>query len=228
MNVSVVIPTRGNVDLRPIIDSFPDDWEIVIYDNGAGVVRVIDPAHSNGGRDTLTVTGRPDLAVYARYAAVEWASHDLVFTQDDDAIISDPQEIVDAWWHHFDESNDYDFLDYDPVADPFLVANMPQEFRHEGYIDSCLVGFGSCYHRDLPARAFERWYHKAPRAETSNLEMFHRTCDVVFTTLTPRVLVDVPKTDREFASDPDRMWKQPSHYGERVRMLEFARQVRDA
>jgi hypothetical protein len=30
------------------------------------------------------------------------------------------------------------------------------------------------------------------------------------------------------ASDPDRMWKQPGHLGERNRMLELARKVRDA
>ena len=39
---------------------------------------------------------------------------------------------------------------------------------------------------------------------------FLRECDAVFTTLTPRILVDVPKTDREFASDPDRLGSSPT------------------
>jgi len=51
---------------------------------------------------------------------------------------------------------------------------------------------------------------------------------VVFTTLTPRVLVGIPKTDREMASDSNRMWRKPGHLDERTRMLNLVRQVRDA
>lgn len=132
-------------------------------------------------------------------------------------IVSDPERI--AW-----ES------DSGGSAYGQLVCNMPPKFRHDGYTDSCLVGFGACFHRDAPTRAFGRFmeHHDHMIPLGIRQDVFWRTCDVVFTTLTPRVLVDVPKVDREFASDPDRMWKQPEHYGERVRMLELARQVRDS
>ena len=55
-----------------------------------------------------------------------------------------------------------------------------------------------------------------------------RRADNVFTVLTPIVMVDVPKTDCAYASDPNRMWRQSTHVGERDRMIELARQVRDA
>lgn len=207
MNVSVVIPTRGDVDITPITESFPSGWEVLVYDNGMGVCRTY-----SGHKWGVVASDLPDLSVYARYAAIEYASHNLIFTQDDDVIVSDPERI--AW-----ES------DSGGSAYGQLVCNMPPEFRHDGYTDSCLVGFGACFHRDAPTRAF-RWFSGDEHHEYFQ-GWFRRTCDVVFTTLTPRVLVDVPKVDREFASDPDRMWKQPEHYGERVRMLELARRVRD-
>lgn len=209
MNVSAIIVTRGDVDLAPVLDSLPDDWEQIVWDNSS----------------------EQDLSVYGRYAAIEeYASHDLIYVQDDDVIVSDPQAIVDEW----DNWNDQHlFMSTDSTPVGGLVANMPQEFRHDGYTDSCLVGFGAAFHRDLPARAFSK-FMTSPEAElltTGDLinggSWFNRTCDVVFTTLTTRVFVDVPITHREFASDPDRMWKQPNHVSERARMLELARAVRD-
>lgn len=206
--------------MAQITESFPPEWEVLVYDNGAGVCRTY-----SGRKWGVVASGLPDLSVYARYEAIEYASHDLILTQDDDVIVSDPQAVIDRYLlvTEFDGQRD---PPYGP--DEVLVANMPQEFRHDGYTDSCLVGFGACFHRDLPARAFKRYEEGTGDCYIEAAPLFQRTCDVVFTTLTPRVLVDVPKTDREFASDPDRMWKQPEHYGERVRMLELARKVRDA
>ena len=250
MKASAIIVTRGNVDLAPVLESLPWEWEIVVWDNSHGYANRQPP----GGRDwnTWTSIGRgpnaPDLSVYGRYAAIKYASHDLIYVQDDDVIVSDPQAIVDKWtkqqsehnesetdqWRRAVDGGEYDaqesWTDWDG-----LVANMPQEFRHDGYTDSCLVGFGACFHRDLPGRAFQRWeaskyssLERRGKVDPSHSTTFNRTCDVVFTALTPRVLVDVPITHREFASDPDRMWKQPGHVGERTRMLELARKVRDA
>lgn len=210
MNVSAILVTRGDVDLRPVVDSLPSEWEVLIWDN-SGVLTRCDPE----GKDLVFTAHIPDLSVYGRYAAIEHATHDLIYVQDDDVVLDNPSELADVWaWEHRDRGHN-----------DFLVANMPPEFRHDGYTDSCLVGFGACFHRDAPTRAWSRMY---PSGFTKTDPWFERTCDVVFTTLTPRVLVDVPKTDREMASDPNRMWKQPDHYGERTRMLELARQVRDA
>lgn len=222
MNVSAVIVTRGNVDLTPILQSLPDAWEIIVWDNGLGCV------WKATGTDPGFQADVPDLSVYGRYAAIEYASHDLIYVQDDDVIVSDPLAVAQVW-----EMNEYGTQPGDllggmrVMSNPgSLVANMPPEFNHDGYTDSCLVGFGACFHRDTPSRSFSRFGAMWPLVGEE--DYFDRTCDVVFTALTPRVLVDVPIVHREFASDPDRMWKQPEHYGERVRMLEFARQVRDS
>ena len=157
-------------------------------------------------------------------------SNDLIYVQDDDVVVDNPSELADVWaW----ESR----AGVGRTTDGFVVCNMPHEFRPH-YPDSGLVGFGACFHRDAPARAFDRfWQHEGwashALAGLNNVGeeqrgMFLRRCDNVFTVLTPRVLVDVPKTDREMASDPNRMWKQPGHTGERDRMIDLARKVRDA
>ena len=51
-------------------------------------------------------------------------------------------------------------------------------------------------------------------------EHFRRTCDIVLTALTPRVLVDVPKENLPWAEGEERMYRQPEHVGERKRMLD--------
>jgi hypothetical protein len=228
VNVSAIIVTRGNVDLTPILNSLPPEWEIVIWDNERGMV-----SRYTRHRDQYLVEAAdgdplPDLAVYGRYAAIQYATHDLIYVQDDDVIVSDPQAIVDAWDSHLFESRGV----VEPP--PHVVANMPQEFRHDGYTDSCLVGFGACFHRDLPGRAFDRFTKTVPTLELSNYgwwlppeEKFLRACDVVFTTLAPRVLVDVPRTDMAYATNSTRMYRQPGHLDERTRMLALARKVRD-
>jgi hypothetical protein len=63
--VSAVLVTRGDVDLRPIIDSLPFT-DIVIWDNSKEV----------------------DYKVYGRFAAMERCRHDAVYVQDDDVITS--------------------------------------------------------------------------------------------------------------------------------------------
>jgi len=228
MNVSACLVTRGDLDMQPVIDSLPSSWEIVIWDNSGKIL--MRPGSDDGdprAMQRLWGVTAADLSVYGRYAAIEYATHDLIYVQDDDVIVSDPQAIVDAFPKVYDGITDQmrwprpeDLAIRSPV-----VANMPQEFRHDGYTDSCLVGFGAYFHRDAPKRAWDRMY---PSGFTKTDPWFNRTCDVVFTTLTPRALVDIPKTDREMASDSNRMWKQPGHLDERTRMLNLVRQVRDA
>lgn len=157
-----------------------------------------------------------DLSVYGRYAAIEHTSADVIFVQDDDCILAPEsfQALLDA---------------YTPGH---VVANMPARFRPH-YPDSCLVGFGAIFDRDLPAQAFGRFAgYDGPsdlfwRAIAEQPAPFLRECDAVFTTLTPRILLDLDYQDREFASDPDRLWRQPDHHAQRQRMLALARQVRD-
>lgn len=145
---------------------------------------------------------RQDMGVYGRYAAIELTDAELIFVQDDDCVL---------------EPGAFDFLQeaWRPGA---LVANMPDQYR-PNYPDSCLVGFGALFERSEPARAFAR----RPADAT-----FLLTCDVYFTTLTERILVDVPFRHQPWASAPDRMWKQPEHVPTRFAALEAARSVRES
>ena len=211
MNVSAIVVTRGDVDIQPIIDSLPRDWEIVIWENGHTVTR------SDGYAEVA-----PDYAVYGRYAAIEHASHELIYVQDDDCIVSDPQAIVSVINPHGDLTRRN-----------FVVCNMPLEFRHDFYQEQALVGFGAAFHRDAPARAFRRYwerYYGAPEPDGSHADhvMFNRVCDVVFTALTPRVLVDIPKENLEHAYAENRMYRQVQHVGERTAALLAARKVMEA
>lgn len=169
--------------------------------NGVGLSEAY--VWNNGGGD-------PDLSVYGRYAAIDRVAAPVILTLDDDVLL--PPESIAAL-----------IAAYQPGH---IVANMPERFRPH-YPDSCLVGFGAIFDRDLPARAFQRLYEWDDEYQGYGTEHFRRTCDVVFTTLIPRILLDLPYEDREFASAADRMWKQPGHHAERARMLDLARQVRD-
>lgn len=222
MKVSACLVTRGDVDMQPVLDSLPDEWEKILWVNGRVVGKAVwDEQNDWSIKDAHT--GIPELAVYGRYAAVKYASHDLIYVQDDDVIVSDPQAIMDAWLEYCGNPEQRQ-----AISAP-VVCNMPQVFRPH-YPDSGLVGFGAAFHRDAPARAFGRFFGTGPGGEcyTRDLAAFNRRADNVFTTMTPRVLVDVPKADREMASDPSRMWRHPDHVGERDRMIELARKVRDA
>lgn len=227
MNVSAIIVTRGDVPVQQILEEIPERWEVLLWDNGRGRL-------SRWGTPQVSVDdiGVSDLSVYGRYAAIEYASHDVIYVQDDDVIVSDPQAIVDGLTNHWGWRE-------------YVWCNMPQEFRHDFYTDHALVGFGAAFHRDTPAKAFDemwRYVNAGPKAEmlrtlgpAVELEAsnparwpnhFHRTCDIVFTGLTPRVLVDVPKENLPWAHSENRMWRQPEHQGERARMRELMLQVR--
>ncbi len=139
-----------------------------------------------------------NLGVYGRYAAVEQALHDVIYVQDDDCVLPAPsiRALIAA---------------YKPGK---ITANMPPEFRRN-YHDSCLVGFGAVFDRDLPGRAFDRFGGHGKRP------------DVIFTTLTPRRLVNVPYRNLPWATGPDRNYRQRIHRIERESALVKARRVRD-
>lgn len=231
--------------MAPVIESLPEEWEIIVWSNGGGfsrINRVRADGHVDGRQNWPGAVPLPDLAVYGRYAAIKYAAHDVCYTQDDDVIVSDPQAIVDGLIENYGAVVSTPFAFFPGSPQPpvthvemkmgTVVCNMPQEFRHDAYTDSALVGFGAAFHRDAPKRAFDRFLaHSDPYGVGLTIEAqewFWRTCDVMFTTLTDRVLVDVPKVNREFAEDADRMYRQPDHVGERARMLTLARQARDA
>lgn len=151
-----------------------------------------------------------DLGPYGKYAAIEQARHTVILVQDDDVLL--PVESILAL-----------VAAYEPGV---LVANMPAEFRPH-YPDSAMVGFGAIFDHDLPGEAFERFFGHHT-GMTADSPLFLRESCRAFAVLTPLKLVDLPKKDLPWASDPDRLWRQPEHVVMRDRMLDLARQVRDA
>ena len=207
MNVSVCIATRGDINMCPIVDSLPKEWEIIVWDNKRGV-------YVNG----KCVQAVPsDLGAYGRFEGLRrYATNTLCYVQDDDVIVSDPEALTRLWEHLTDKGF--------PIA--VLVCNMPEEFRSH-YPDSAMVGFGACFRRDLPEHAFKRFFdfhHNMSRTDP----LFLRESCRIFTTLTSRTIIDIPKTDLSYASDPNRLWKQPGHILSRDTALHLAREVRDA
>jgi len=152
---------------------------------------------------------RQDLAVYGRYAAIDLTDADIIVTQDDDCVLEQESFVTLC-------------NAYQPGV---LTANMPQRFRHDFYREHCLVGFGAIFDRDLPAQAFAKF---PLRIKPEGDPFFLRHCDVVFTTLVTRHLVDVDKRDLPWASAPERMWKQKDHQSSRSHMLRMAKAARDA
>lgn len=225
--VSAIIVTRGDVPYRPVLESLPEAWEKIVWDNEGGECRLRRAAEDGKFYDDYSVklADVENLAVYGRYAAIEYATHDVIYVQDDDVIVSDPQAVVAPLVHDM-------YRGWGPnngVA-PFLVdlpvvCNMPPEFRHDFYTDHALVGFGAAFHRSAPERAFDRWWKfdfPVMRGEDSS---FNRTCDIVFTGLSRRVLVDVPIEHMWYATADNRMYRQKTHIKERSRMRELVRQV---
>jgi hypothetical protein len=201
MEVSAIVVTRGDVDLRPIYDSIPLGWEIVWWNNGDGTVTIThrDREYYCDVRES----GLPDLGVYGRYAAIEYASHPIIFIQDDDCVIRDPSRIVATY-------------------EPGIVSfNMPYSFR-DGGVDSEMVGFGSCFHRDLPTRTFDHFYEMGFEF---TWPLFHRTCDVVFTSLTPTKMVHEPLELLDYSYADNRMWRQPNHNIERRQMRDLCEEI---
>lgn len=156
----------------------------------------------NSRRDT-------DLAVYGRYAAIADTTAECIYVQDDDCVIEPDaiQQLIDLH------------------VPGHVVCNQPEPFRHPFYREHALVGFGAVFDRDLPAAAFARFAETHSYAEVG--ERFYRTCDIVFTALTPHILADVPYRNLEHAHASNRMWKQDYHLAERTATLEEALLVRD-
>lgn len=189
--VAVVIPTRGDVPLKPVLDAlaghgFADGY---IWNNAT----------------------EHDLCVYARYEAIAHTTAPVILTQDDDAIL--PPETIAGL-----------LAAYEPGK---VVCNVPERFRKR-YHDSGLVGFGAVFDRDLPWRAFQM-------AANANLELagdmaigrgwFRRECDIIFTMLTPMVMVDLPYTELPYATDDTRLYRQNGHSDGRERMRELCREI---
>lgn len=143
-----------------------------------------------------------NVAVYGRYRAVTMAACETCYSQDDDVIV--PADTIRALLEAHEPGR--------------ITANMPPEFLAH-YPDSCLLGFGAVFDRDLPALAFKRY-------ASGRLADFRRRPDVVFTALTPYATLSLPVEILPYAYGPDRMYRQRGHIRERQRVLQRCRRIR--
>ena len=138
-----------------------------------------------------------DFNVFGRYVAATkhypWETRqELIYFQDDDCVTS-PAEIVKLW---------------EPGK---IVCNMPVSLGHranyENQLDK-LIGFGSVCERSLIKETFERYWKYFPIDQVCL-----READRIFTGLnSERIkLVDVPVRHLEWATAPDRLYRQPDH-----------------
>lgn len=162
-DVTLCIPTRGDVDLSPILDDLPDFAAVLVYDN----------------------SNSDDLGIYARYAAINMATTDVVATQDDDLVVHDWQAVLDA---------------YEPGV---LVCNYPEPW------DIPWVARGAVYDRNLPALAFNRYMEHFP----FDRYFTHYACDGVFGLLASKVkMCDYGSTDLPHGFAPGRVSTSPGWY----------------
>ncbi len=169
MNISALIVTRGNVDLKDIKHTLSFD-ELIVWDNSKRLF---------------------DLGPFGLYMAASEAKGEVLYVQDDDCIVSKPWTIAEAW------------------TPGRIVCNMGQEYQqaYKNKRDK-LMGFGSVFERSLIRPTFAQY-----------LKHFHlddvtlREPNRIFTALNSgRIdIVDIPITHMPYASDPDRLWKQPNH-----------------
>lgn len=74
--VSAVIPTRGDVELSPILATLGWCDDVIVWDNSAH---------------------QTDHGIYARYVAIQKAIHPVIITQDDDLIFTGWNELIEAY-----------------------------------------------------------------------------------------------------------------------------------
>jgi hypothetical protein len=130
---------------------------------------------------------RDDFGIYGRYAAIAEAKHDVIYTQDDDVLVSCHRELADA---------------YQPGR---LVCNYPQPW------DIPWVARGALFDRDLPRRAFDRYLAHFPQ----DRYFTHYACDGIFALLTPTVVIDHGSEDLPHGLADGRVSTSPGWYDEK-------------
>lgn len=160
MKFSAVIVTRGNVDLGPVI---------------APIVPLADELVIRQGHE----------GVWERWEAVLAAKHDLVYTQDDDAIVELDSFKVRPTQGIFEE----------------ITCNMPAWKRPEYQDGTALVGWGAFVPKMVAALALANY-----RAHFREIDaLTRREADRVVTGLSKLNLVDVPFSHAPWAHGPGRM-----------------------
>lgn len=164
-NVSVVIPTRGNVDMSEIIASLEAEGfgEILIWDNSQ----------------------RENMGLYARFAAVAEAKHDVIATHDDDVIVTHWPEILAA---------------YEPGV---VTISYPQEW------DIPWIATGAVFDKASVMRAFDRYFEMFDDDDDFRFYI----CDGIFVELCgDRNVLAFPYREMPWANDSGRISTEPGWY----------------
>lgn len=156
--------------MQPILDTMPSDWEVLIWDNSE----------------------REDLGIYGRYAAIADASNDIIYTQDDDLLVTCFAQMLEAY-----ESGK-------------VLCNYPKPW------DIPWVARGALFHRDLPDEAFGRYFEVYPY----DRYFTHAACDGIFTLLSDCKVVDYGSTDLPHGFDEGRVSTLPGWYDDRRPLIQ--------
>jgi hypothetical protein len=157
MKFSAVIVTRGDVDLGPIVAPIVPLADELVIRRGVG-------------------------GVWERWEAILAAKHEIVYTQDDDAIVD--VGLLKAW----------------PPDGQRIRCNMPADRRPEYQDGTALVGWGAFVPKALALAAlisYRRLYDLD--------DLGRREADRIVTGLSPLELVDVPFSHAPWANGPGRM-----------------------
>lgn len=171
MKVSAVIVSRMDHTIGQVVDSvlpFVDELIVVRGHNG----------------------------VWERWEAVSRCKNDVIYVQDDDAVV-DVASVISG---------------YQPG---FVACNMPPDHRRDYPDGIALVGWGCVFDNPCVAEPedFEpfREYVNNGFAIFPVDDVFRRECDRVFTGLSPLKLIDVAIRHLPFAHGDDRMGRELCH-----------------
>ncbi len=189
-DVSACLVTRGDVDMQPIIDTLPEGVEVVVWDNSV----------------------EDDHGVYGRYMAIHRATRPVIITQDDDCLVRNWDELLEA---------------YRPGIVVGNMQNDPPRLRF--YNDTTMLGWGAIFDRELPFLAFARYAQFYP---IDWAWMTSCGAEITFPMLTPSrtipIRVEWLEQDGQMVFGwKNRMSNQDGFYAARDEDLARARHVRN-
>jgi len=155
--------------MQPILDTLPPEWEVILWDNSE----------------------REDKGIYGRYAAIEEASSDLIYVQDDDLLVTCHAELLEAY-------------------DGRVLCNYPEPW------DIPWVARGAIFQRDAPQKAFERYFAAHP----FDRYFTHFACDGIFTLLSECKVVDFGSVDLPHGFDDGRVSTTPGWYDDKRPLIQ--------
>ena len=190
-DVSAVIVTKGDVDLAPILDSLIFD-EVIVWDNSVE-------------QNEMT---------YGRVLAAMRASHQVVYSQDDDIV-------------HTPESQARIVAAYQPgiltgCMWPEWSDGARQQGIQDGYEDLVFPGSGSVCDLDVWTAAVDAYLRDWPCDD-----FFRLWSDTIIGILAPTVQLDIRFDALPCAEADDRMCNLPDAVALKTEAIRRARMVRD-